>query len=59
MKDRTNELAVTGNRRELERRTEGEMSVIWDEIVAKNRAAGPWGAGPWGALKIWRREGAA
>ena len=46
---RTNELAVTGNRRELTRRTEGEMNVIWDEIVAKNRAAGPWGA-----LKMWR-----
>ena len=49
MKTRTNELAVTGNRRDLERRTEGEMNVIWDEIVAKNRAAGPWGA-----LKMWR-----
>ena len=49
---RTNELAVTGNRRDVERKTEGEMNVIWDEIVAKNRAAGPWGA-----LKMWRKEG--
>ena len=48
---RTNELAVTGNRRELTRRTEGEMNVIWDEIVAKNRAAGPWGA-----LAMWRER---
>ena len=54
MKDRTNELAVTGNRRNLERKTEEQMRVIWDEIVAANRAAGPWGA-----LAMWReREGA-
>lgn len=42
-KTRTNELAVTGNRRDLQRKTEGEMNVIWDEIQARNRAAGPWG----------------
>lgn len=54
MKDRTNELAVTGNRRNLERKTEQELNIIWDEIVAANRAAGPWGA-----LAMWReREGA-
>lgn len=55
MKDRTNELAVTGNRRELTRRTEGEMNVIWDEIVAKNRAAGPWGVELPG-LERWRKR---
>jgi hypothetical protein len=55
MKDRTNELAVTGNRRELMRKTEQELNVIWDEIVAKNRAAGPWGVELPG-LERWRAK---
>ena len=51
---RTNELAVTGNRRDLERKTEQELNIIWDELQERNRAAGPWGA-----LAMWReREGA-
>jgi hypothetical protein len=42
-KTRTNELAVTGNRRTFERKTEEQMRAMWGELQARNRAAGPWG----------------
>ena len=51
---RTNELAITGNRRDVARKTQQELDIVWDESQAKNRATGPWGA-----LAMWREKEAA